>query len=88
MSKKYKTKEELVAEAKAGKKKQRNCEVIIWPHHLPYLQSTHENGVLNITNALWLAAFAAYNAENELKLSPEYHGSYIKVYSFIEHKLV
>lgn len=68
-------------------KKQKVCEIAILPRHLPYLKQTQDSGVLNITNALWLAAFSAYNVENEIKLSPEFHGSYPKVYQFILNKI-
>lgn len=83
----FKTKEEIVAEQKAAKNKQKICEIAILPRHLAYLKQTYDKGSLNITNALWLAAFSAYNVENELKLSPEFHGSYVKVYHFIENKI-
>jgi hypothetical protein len=83
----FKTKEEIVAEQNAKKKKVRYCEVAILTHHLPYLKQTADAGSANITSALWLAAFAAYNMENELKLSPEFHGCYKTVYQFIERKI-
>jgi hypothetical protein len=86
-SRPYKTKEEIVAEQNAKKHKQKVCEIAILPKHLPYLRQTADAGSVNITSALWLAAFAAYNVENELKLSPEFHGCYQKVYQFIEHKI-
>ena len=67
--------------------KMKYAEVKILPHHLPYLNSSKENGSVNILNSLWLAAFAVYNTENALKLSPEYHASYETVYKFISNKL-
>lgn len=70
-----------------NQKKQKVCEIAILPKHLPYLKNTADKGAANITNALWLAAFAAYNVDNELKLSPEFHGCYSKVYQFIENKI-
>lgn len=86
-SRPFKTKEEIIAEQKASKNKQKVCEIAILPRHLDYLKKSADAGSVNITSALWLAAFSAYNVENEVKLSPEFHGSYLKVYQFIEKKL-
>lgn len=62
-------------------------EVKILPHHMPYLKESKDKGNVNMHNPLWLAAFAVYNMENKLKLSVEYHDSYLKVYQFISNKL-
>ena len=67
--------------------KQKYVECNILPHHLNYLKVTKDNGANNITNSLWLTAFAIYNLTAELKLSPEYHGAYHVVYNYIDSKL-
>lgn len=63
------------------------AEVKILPHHLPFLKESKDKGSINVTNSLWLAAFAIYNTENAMKLSPEYHAHYETVYKHISNKL-
>jgi hypothetical protein len=63
------------------------AEVKILPHHIMFMDSTVQNGALNITNSIWLAAFAAYNVENKLHLSPANAIAYQKVLTFIKQKI-
>ncbi|OPZ87925.1 MAG: hypothetical protein BWY74_03277 [Firmicutes bacterium ADurb.Bin419] len=62
-------------------------EILLHAHHLPVLKGLIPGGIINISNPLWLTAFAAYNSANTLKLSPMSAIAYETVYNFIENKL-
>lgn len=68
-------------------KKLKFAEIKILPHHIPYLEASMGNCSANISDGLWLAAFAIYNAHNTMKLSPDQDAAYLIVFDYLKTQL-
>lgn len=67
--------------------KKKFAEIKIWPHHLPEMEKSLPRGILNANEPIWLAAFAVYNMNNNIRVSMEFDRSYTIVLNFLKLKL-